>query len=200
MESAKEAAAARGSPQAAYDPSISEHSAPVEEGGGFVAVAAFGFDPQGHPVQVLSYSNGRWAPVKGLPPPRDPGTLDHPDSLYLVYDSTTVLVGHVTEGLPDFLIPFAGAGCGKGPIVSRVGGSWRYIPFTGPFPTTEVLGGNPQFVGRTLVSDNACAAIVPRAQRRSWTWKYDPATGDFVGTEHVGWPRIPFPVAGSDGA
>jgi hypothetical protein len=190
-ENARETTAGTGSSQAVWGTNIYESSPPVEQADGYVAVAAFAFDPAGHPVQVLSYRNGTWSQVAALPPPNDPGTVDHPDALYLISDETPVVVGHDTDGQPDFLIPFAGAGCGRGPIVSDEGGVWRYIPFAGPSPTTEVLAGNPQFEGSTLISENDCAASVPVPQRYSWTWTYDPSSGNFVGTGHPGWPSTP---------
>jgi hypothetical protein len=190
-ENARETAAGAGSSQAVWGTNVYESSPPVEQAGGYVAVAAFAFDPAGDPVQVLSYRNGTWSQVTALPPPNDPGAVDHPDALDLISEETPVVVGHATDGQSDFLIPFAGAGCGRGPIIADEGGAWRYISFAGPSPTTEVLGGNPQFEGSTLISDNDCAASVPVAQRYSWTWTYDPSSGDFVGTGHPGWPPTP---------
>jgi hypothetical protein len=196
-ESAAEKNAATGSPLSVWDPSIAEHSPPVVLDGGYVAVAAFGFDPNGHPVQVLAYGDGQWSMVVGLGPPDQPGTVDHPDSLLLDEDTAPVVVADATDGQPDFLIPFAGGGCSQDPVLSDVSGQWRYLFFSGPFPTSEILGGNPQFDGNSLISDNDCQAIVPVDQRYSYTWVYDASSGGFVGTRHDGWPADPTSLGGS---
>ena len=197
-ESAREAQAAKLDPsQDTFgDPNVAEVSAPFPYDGGYVAVAAFGFDPSGQPVQVLSYAGGSWTVVAALAPPVDPGTIVRSDSLNLwgsSDDTADISVGYATGSAPDFLIPFAGSGCGRGPVVSDASGTWQYLPFVygGQTPTTEVLGGNPRFDGGTLVSDNACAASVPQDQRVTSTWTYDPSSGDFTATEQPGWPSNP---------
>jgi len=196
-ESAAETNAAVGSPLSVWTPSIAEHSPPVAQDGQYIAVAAFGFDPGGHPVQVLAYVDGAWSQVVGLGPPDDPGTADHPDSLLLNADTAPVVVADATDGQPDFLIPFSGGGCGQAPVLSDVSGHWQYIAFAGPFPTSDVLGGNPQFDGNSLISDNDCAASIPADQRYSYTWVYDASSGSFVGTRHDGWPSDPTSLGGS---
>lgn len=196
-QGAREAqAAARDPSQAAFgDLSVAERSAPVPYEGGYIAVAAFGFDPSGKPVQVLSYSGGRWQVIAALAPPVDPGTAVHPDSLPLASstdDIANISVGYATGSAPDFLIPLAGGGCGRGPVVSHASGAWQYAPFaTVSAPTTDLLGGNPRFVADTLVSDNACAAAVPQNQRVTSTWRYNATTGEFTATEQPGWPPSP---------
>jgi hypothetical protein len=196
-QSAADTAAAAGSPLSVWDPSIVEHSPPVAEDGGYVAVAAFGFDPNGHPVQVLAYADDKWSLEVGLGAPDDPGTENHPDALLLDADTTPVVVAYATDDQPDFLIPFAGGGCGRAPVLSDVSGQWQYLAFTGPFPTSDVLGGNPQFDGNSLISDNACAAFIAVDQRYSYTWVYDESSGSFVGTRRDGWPADPTSLGGS---
>jgi hypothetical protein len=197
-ESAEEARAAGLDPsQDTFgDPGVAERSAPVAYDGGYVAVAAFGFDPHGQPVQVLSYAGGSWKVVAALAFPVDPGTAVSSDSLSLVGstdDTADISVGYATGSAPDFLIPFAGAGCGRGPVVGDTSGAWQYLLFVygGQTPSTEILGGDPRFDGGTLVSDNACAASVPQDQRVTSTWTYDPSSGDFTATEQTGWPPSP---------
>jgi hypothetical protein len=196
-QSASDASAAAGSSLSVWDPSIVEHSPPVAEDGEYIAVAAFGFDSGGHTVQVLAYADDEWSLVVGLGPPVEPGAVDHPDSLDLSGDTAPIVVAYATDDQPDFLIPLAGAGCGQDPVLSDVTGQWQYLTFTGPFPTSEILGGNPQFDGNSLISDNDCQAIVPVDQRYSYTWVYDPSSESFVGTRHDGWPADPTSLGGS---
>jgi hypothetical protein len=164
-QSARETRAAASDPsQAIWPPNVAEYSQPVADAGGYVAVAAFGFDPNGQPVQVLSYSHGSWMVIAALAPPSDPGTLDHPDSLNLfgsTDNTANISVGYATGSAPDFLIPFAGAGCGRGPVVSDASGTWQYLPFVGDFPTTEVVGGNPRFDGGTVVFGQRLRGLCP---------------------------------------
>lgn len=197
-ESAREAHAATLDPSqdTAGDPNVAEVSAPFPYDGWYVAVAAFGFDPNGQPVQVLSYAGGSWTVVAALAPPDDPGTGVQSDSLDLwgsTDDTADISVGYATGSAPDFLIPFAGGGCARGPVVSDASGAWQYLPFVYPGQTTadEILGGDPRFDGGTLVSDNNCAATVPQDQRVTSTWTYDPSSGDFTATEQPGWPSNP---------
>jgi hypothetical protein len=178
------------------DANVAERSAPVAYGGGYVAVAAFGFDPNGQPVQVLSYAGGSWTVVATLGYPVEPSTVVHPDSLDLfgsTDDTADISVGYATGSAPDFLIPFTGSGCARGPVVSNASGTWQYLPFFYPGQTTanEVLGGNPRFDGGTLVSDNNCATSVPQNQRVTSTWTYDPSSGDLTASEQPGWPPSP---------
>ena len=76
-EQSKEVMAANGSPANVWGAVISEHSAPEPVGNSIVAVTAYSFAPHGHPVQVLSYSDGQWALAQALPAPIEPGTLYH---------------------------------------------------------------------------------------------------------------------------
>ena len=57
--------------------------------------------------------------------------------------------------------------------------------------SNDTIGGNPQYVGRSLVSDNDCVAVTPLSQRESWNWIYHPSSGDLVGVQHRGWPADP---------
>jgi hypothetical protein len=132
--------------------------------------------------------------VAAFPPPKEPGTVDHPDSLLLFANSgvsSDIQIARPNDRTLEFLVPFAGGGCARGPVLSNIGGTWHYVPFSGGFPTTEVMGGNPRFEGRILVTDNDCAANVPPTQRASYTWTYDDKTRSFVSVEHPGWPSNP---------
>jgi len=202
-DEARESAAGNGSPANIWgSPVISEHSPPVSEGDTYFAVAAFSFDQAGQPVQVLSYANRKWSRVAALAPPTSPGTIYHADALYLP-ENTPIAVAEVTQdSRPDFLIQFAGAGCFRAALVSQTGtrSGWRYVPFTGPFPTSDVLGGNPQFaVNNTIVSDNDCQATpMPTGQRHTWTWTYHPSSGNLVGVQKLGWPANPLRTTNSN--
>jgi hypothetical protein len=194
-EGARESSAGKGSPANLWgNPVIDEQSPPVADGHTYMAVVAFSFDPGGHPVQILSYAHQTWSQVDALAAPTSPGTIYHADALDLFTDNTAIAVAQVTgQNRPDFLIKFAGAGCSSGAIVSHAGtrNGWGYVPFTSPFPTSDVLGGNPQFLGSTLESDNDCTAVaMPAGQRMTWTWFYKPP-GKFVGIKQVGWPANP---------
>jgi hypothetical protein len=196
-ESAREAQAAKFDPSEDTfdDPGVAERSAPVAYNGGYVAVAAFGFDASGHPVQVLSYAGGSWTVVAALGYPSDPGTVVHADSLDLVGstdDTADIPVGYATGSAPDFLIPLAGSGCARGPVVSDASGAWQYAAFiVEGAPTSDLVGGDPRFDGGTLVSVNNCAASVPQDQRVTSIWTYDSSSGDFTATEQPGWPPSP---------
>lgn len=193
-ETAIEAAAAQGSSQAVWPPAVSQRSAIVQVNGTPVSVVAYGFDATGHPVQVLAEENGAWTVVASLPPPVEPGTVSHPDSLYLYAsraDGVDNLTGHLNGGSPAFFVPFTSGGCTRGPVVSDVGGTWHYLSFTGDGSTGgEVVGGNPRFVDTTLVTDNDCAASRP-SREITWTWVYNPRSGGLVATATPGWPRQP---------
>ena len=118
-ETAIEAAAAQGSSQAVWPPAVSQRSAIVQVNGTPVSVVAYGFDATGHPVQVLAEENGAWTVVASLPPPVEPGTVSHPDSLYLYAsraDGVDNLTGHLNGGSPAFFVPFTSGGCTRGPV------------------------------------------------------------------------------------
>ena len=193
-ETASEAFAAKGSSQAVWPSDVSERSPIVEVGGTPISVVAYGFDPTGRPVQVLAEEDGAWTDVASLPPPSEPGTVSHPDSLYLYAsgaDGVDNLAGSLDNGTPAFFIPFTSGGCSHGPVVSEIDGSWRYLSFIGGDSAGEVVAGNPRFVGDTLVTDNDCAASVPSDQQVTWTWTYDVASGATVITQSQGWPQDP---------
>jgi hypothetical protein len=190
-----EAAAAKvGTEAAVWPANVAEYSSPIRLSDHYVAVVAYGFDPRAHPVQVMRLHGRKWSVVAAFPPPKDPGTANHPDSLLLFANSGVsrdVQVARPSGRTLEFLVPFAGGGCATGPVLSNVGGTWHYISFTGGFPTTEVMGGNPRFDGKILVTDNDCAANVASPQRTSYTWRYDVKTLSFVSVEHSGWPPNP---------
>lgn len=188
------AAAAAGPSLAVWPADVAEYSSPFLLTGQYFAVAAYGFDPSGNPVQVVRLDRGKWSILGAFPPPNDPGTASHPDSLLLMAN------GGVSEdiqgispgrGTLEFFIPFTGGGCTRGPVLSNVGGTWHFISFTGAFPTSEVLGGNPRFQGDTLLSDNNCSANIPQDQRVSYIWTYENTKGAFVSSERPGWPPNP---------
>jgi hypothetical protein len=198
-EEAKEATAAVGSPENIWGPVISEHSPPVPDGDSYVAVTAYSFDPDGHPVQVLSYTNGKWVQVAALSAPTEQGTIYHADAMDLFSENTQISVAEMSgNGRPQFLVKFAGGGCFSGAVVSQAGteNSWRFVPFVGPFPTSDVTGGDPRFEDNMIVSDNDCTATpTPAAQRYTWTWTYDVASGDLRGVQHFGWTANPLGVS-----
>ena len=197
-EQVKESTAGMGSSANIWGAVISEHSAPVPQGYSFVAVTAYSFDPDGHPVQVLSYADGQWSQVAALSAPPEPGTVYHADSMYLFSENTPIAVATVSgDSSPAFLVEFAGGGCSSGAVVSQAGTAktWSYVPFIGSAPISDVIGGDPTLQGDTIVSDNDCSAIpAPAAQRYTWTWTFDAASGDLRGVQHPGWPANPLGV------
>jgi len=197
-EQSKEATAGNNSPANVWGTVINEHSAPVRVDNTIIAVTAYSFDPQGHPVQVLSYADGRWALAQALPAPIEQGTIYHADAMNLFSQTTPIAVIDMKgDTAPGFLILLAGGGCSSGAVVTNAapGESWRYVPFVGPLPTSDVIGGDPQVAGHAIVSDNDCTAtITPPSQRFTWTWTYDPASGHFRGVQTAGWPQHPLGV------
>ena len=194
-EQSKEVMAGNNSPANVWGAVISERSAPEAVGNSIVAVTAYSFDPQGHPVQVLAYSGGQWVLVQALPAPIEPGTLYHADAMDLLSQTTPITLTEMTgEPVPGFFIQLAGGGCFRAAVVTNAGPgeSWHYVPFVGPLPTSEVVGGNPQVTENSIVSDNDCTATTtPPSQRFTWMWTYDPASGDFSGLQLAGWPPDP---------
>jgi hypothetical protein len=144
---------------------------------------------------VLSYIKGKWQQVAALGVPEEPGTVRHRDALDLFSEASRIAVAEISGGgTPDFLVKFAGSGCFTGAVVSQVGGmgGWRYLPFSGLFPASDIVGGNPRLEGHVLVTDNACTAVpAAPAHRYSWTWTYRPSSRALVGVEHEGWPPNP---------
>jgi hypothetical protein len=194
-ETATESAAATGIGPA--QPFVSDHSPPEVDGSSVVAVAAFSYDPGGHPLQVLGYSGGHWSEVAALASPFGQfGNQVSADVIYLTQDP--VSVADVTgDGRPDFLVMASAADNVPGFVVSQDGGTWRYIPFLGPnAPTpTDVLAREPQFEGNTLVSDyNNCTPDCAQGQNSTITWTYDRAAGQFRAPNPPGYitpPSIP---------
>jgi hypothetical protein len=169
-------------------PFVSVHSAPVVDDGHTIAVAAFSYDPGGHPVQVLEYSNGNWMTLAALPAPT--GQFGIFPSTYVSLTTDPVSVADVTgDGRPDFLITGSAADNVPGFVVSQDGGLWRYIPFSGPYvtPPKDVIGGSPQFLGDSLVSDyDNCIPDCAQGQNSAITWTYDSSTGDFTAPDPPG--------------
>ncbi|MGA3149595.1 MAG: hypothetical protein ABSF33_19290 [Acidimicrobiales bacterium] len=163
-------------------PAVSVHSSPVDDRGTIVAVAAFSYSATGKPVEVLSNHGGGWSIVAAigadLGPPLQPLGNTH---LLALDIGLPVSVADVTgDGRPDFLIPLQAASTTPGLVVSQDGGSWRFIPNTGPFPTSDVVSGNPQFQGGRLVStyDN-CDPDCASGHNEAITWTYQPSKGAF---------------------
>jgi hypothetical protein len=161
---------------------VSVHSSPVEDRGVIVAVAAFSYSTAGKPVEVLSYGGGRWSTIAtigaDLGPPSQPLGNTH---LLALEPGLPVSVADVTgDGRPDFLIMLQAASTTPAIVVSQAGGSWRFIPNTGPFPTSDVVSGNPQFRGGRLVSTyDTCAPDCASGQNEAITWTYQPSKGAF---------------------
>ena len=128
---------------------VSVHSVPVEDSGAIVAVAAFSYSATERPVEVLSYAMGHWSVVAALGtnlnPPAQPLGNAH---LLALAPGSPVSVADVTgDGHPDFLVIVEAADNQPGAVVSRDGGSWRYVPNSGPFPTSDTVARSPQFQG-----------------------------------------------------
>jgi hypothetical protein len=178
------------------NPVLAEVSPPVRLDHTYVVVAAFSFDPSGHPLKVLAYIKDRWSPVATLAAPLGQGMLVHPDAINLISEQTPATeVSFGTHGHSGFLIALAGGGCSEGAVVTP-GSSltkWHYLSFTGgQFPTSQIVGGNPRVVGHTVVTDNSCTATPPPAnQQYTYTWIYQAAPGVLTGVRHVGWPASP---------
>jgi hypothetical protein len=198
--SRQEAAATAAGPSVAVWPSdVAVDSSPVLVGDRYLAVVAYGFDPTGHPVQVVGFTDGKWSVVAELPPPDEGGTASPAQAESLLLSPSVasgigndVQPAHITGRTWDFYVPLGGGGCDRGPVLSNESGSWRYIPFTGDFPTSYLMGGYPRFEGTQLVTDNDCAAGIPPAQRLTYFWSYDRSSGSFVKTrQQRGWPRYP---------
>ena len=193
-EAATESAAASSSGQP--QPFVSDHSAPTVDGSAIVAVAAFSYDPGGHPVQVLGYSGGRWSEVAGLPGPSEPGTTATASSVFLTQGP--VAVADVTgDGRPDFLVEAGGADNIPGFVVSQDGGGgqWRYIAFNGPYADTptEIIARDPSFNGNTMETDyNNCLPDCAGGTNTTIVWTYNPSRGLFTAPDPPGY--IPAPT------
>jgi hypothetical protein len=170
-------------------PFISVHSAPVDDDGRTVAVAAFSYEPRGHPVQVLTYAAGQWTVVAALPAPTESGSILPASVVNLT--AGPVGVGDVTgDGQPDFVIMSSAADNVPGFVVSQAGGTWRYIPFSGPYatPPTDILFRSPQIQGDTIVSDyNDCVPDCASGTNSTIVWTYQPSTGEFTAPDPPGY-------------
>jgi hypothetical protein len=131
-------------------PFVSVHSGPVKDGRVTVAVAAFSYSATGHPVQILSYAAGRWSTVARLGPDVGPPVQPSADVFYLAPGAPVSAADVTGDGRPDFLIMVQAADNTPGIVVSQDGGTWRYIPNSGPFPTSYVVARNPRFQGKAL--------------------------------------------------
>ena len=175
----------------------STNTGPVVDGGTVIAVAAFSWDPRS-PVLVLSYSGGEWRPIAYPPDPWCPcqDSAPNPSTIDL---RLPIQVGDVTgDGRPDFLISMTAADTTPGAVLSQDGaapGQWRYVPFTGSFPTTTKLGGSPSIQADHLVSTfNECQPSCALGQKFQITWTYQPATGEFSATSSYSLlPKTPPP-------
>jgi hypothetical protein len=164
------------------------HSDPVADRGRLVAVVASSYDPGGHPVQVLGYTDGSWSPLARLAAPSwQPGANVPPGVLYLLPDSP-ISVGDVTgDGRPDFLILLQAADNTPGFVVTQNGGSWHYATFEGAAGTAEVVGRNPQIEGSSLVSEyDNCTPDCAQGQISTQVWTYRQPSGPFTAPSPAG--------------
>lgn len=157
----------------------SVHSDPVDDAGTLVAVAAFAYRADGHPVQVLSYRDGRWAVVAALP---QPTPVDPAGVVYL--NPTPVAVADVTgDGRPDFLVSLNAADNQPGFVVAEDGARSRYVPFDGGpygYSGSDGVNGNPAFVNGHVVSQyNDCTPYCAAGHLSQVVWTYRPDKGDF---------------------
>jgi hypothetical protein len=165
----------------------SVHSPPVNNDGAIVAVAAFSYSPTRHPVEVLSYTSGHWSAIATLGIPSGFEALNA-DQFYLSPDQPVSVADVTGDGRPDFLIRLMAADNTPGVVVSQDGGRWRYVPNSGPFPTTEVLIRDPAFQGRRLISFyNDCDPNCATAHVDKMVWTYEPSTGEFWSPNPPGW-------------
>ena len=188
-EAARETAAAQAAGQSWYG---YLHTPPVADAGGLVAVAAFSYDPNAKPLQVLGYANGKWSLLAALPTPPDQGFVTPSgaamNSFWLPdFSGPSIQVADVTgDGRPDFLIPLNAADNLPGAVVSQEGAGasarWRYVPLrqgssVSPF---YVLARSPEFRGSTLVStyDN-CTPSCAQGTNYTITWTYERNSGVF---------------------
>jgi hypothetical protein len=171
------------------NPFVAVHSAPTLDDGTTVAVAAFSYDPDGHPVQVLRYRDGQWTQIAGLASPTGFGT---PAAGYVDLEPQgPVAVADVTgDGRPDFLLAANGADNIPGFVLSEDGGPWHYIPFSGPYaqPPTEVIARDPQFVGNKVETDyDNCVPDCAGGTNTTVVWTYQPSSGEFTAPDPPGY-------------
>jgi hypothetical protein len=168
------------------------HTPPVNDAGSLIAVAAFSYDPNAKPVQVVSYSNGRWVQSAALPAPVGsasyvPGGAAMNAYWLAYYPGSAISVADVTrDGRPDFLIPLNAADNVPGVVVSQDGGpggsGWRYVPYTQGSSTARfyTFARAAQFRGNTLVTtyDN-CNPNCAQGANYTITWTYERTAGAF---------------------
>lgn len=171
----------------------SVHSPPVPDGARLVALAAFPFAGDRHPVQLLAYGAGGWSATASLPPPDWPPT-EATFGLPLV--AAPVQVAYITGGgHPDFLVLLQAADNTPGFVVAEQSGQWRYATFNGPYPPDNVLGRNPSFVDGRLISEyNDCNPACFNGHTYQVRWTYRPDRGDFWAPDPPGWT----PAKGSE--
>lgn len=168
----------------------STHTDPVRDGNNVIAIVAFSYDPDANSVWVLAYKNGAWTHVASQTDPFCPCAPPHTGSS--IDPTHAIQVADVTkDGRPDFLIPLTGAGAVPGAVLSQdgaPGGRWRYISFTGPFPTSRQVGRDPKFQGGTLISTfNSCEPSCAQGTTTTMKWTYRRKTGVFWAPNPPGW-------------
>jgi hypothetical protein len=174
----------------ALTPFVSVHSAPVADDGHTIAVAAFSYDPGGHPVQILQYEGGQWTALASLAGPTNGFAPLAPTSVVYLTAGPVAVADVTGDGQPDFLVMSSAADNVPGFVVSQVGGTWHYLAFSGPDAPegTYVLGRSPQFNGNTLVSDyNNCVPDCASGQNSTIVWTYQPSTGEFTAPDPPGY-------------
>ena len=175
-----------------FTPFVSVHSAPVDDDGRTVALAAFTYDPAGLPVQILTYRNGQWSILTELAaPPAGSSSADNTPPSFEALAPDPVSVADVTgDGQPDFLVRETAADNVPGFVVSQDGGRWRYIGFHGPYapPPTYVIARGPTFVGHTLESDyDNCVPDSAAGTNSTIVWTYNRSTGQFTAPDPPGY-------------
>jgi hypothetical protein len=172
------------------------HTAPIQDGDRLVAVAAFAYDPAGDLLQVLGYTGRRWTQIAALGAGAKRCAGCNGFRWLPEYTGPSISVADVTgDGRPDFLVPMNGADNTPGAVVSEDGAAragWRYVPFTGPFPTGNVVGRDPRFRGHVLVTGfNDCKPTCAEGTTSTVTWTYNRSTGVFWAPNPPGWTAPP---------
>jgi hypothetical protein len=174
------------------------HTAPTQDGGRLVAVAAFSYDPREQLLQVLGYTSGRWTQIAALGIPDPERCRECNPHLWLPqYTGPSISVADVTgDGRPDFLVPLNAADNTPGAVVSQDGAAgtgWRYVPFTWPGLTAgNVVGRDPRFRGRVLTTVyNDCKPFCAWGKTYTITWTYKRSSGVFWAPNPPGWTAPP---------
>lgn len=168
---------------------VSQHSAPVADAGGLVALAVFCLPGDPRPVQVLAYRVGRWSVSAALAPPDWPPRAPNGVPLAGQPITTADLIGF---DHPAFLVLLAAADNTPGFVVAQLHGRWSYAVFNGPYPTGNVVGRNPSFSGHRIVSEfNDCNPNCAAGHTTNVYWTFRPARGDFWAPDPPGWTPAP---------